>query len=155
MNQSWRDKHMIDRKARDGYAELLRHFAAGRILNWDYEDASDAFTDSDDPAVFRVFQAVWPSYCDPRMHYMTGKNRLDRERRHIVARYILFLRSGREYEWPLPSKKRALLNLVTLGICGWLHPLPPSNGDEEVWPFFRRSDLEEEIARPRFLAGFR
>jgi hypothetical protein len=144
---------VVDRKARNGYAELLRHFAAGRVLNWHYEDASDAFTDSDDPAIFRVFGAMWPAYCDIRKHYMTGEHCLDKSGRAIVARYILFLHSDREYEWPVPGRWRLFLNLLTLGIWGLLNPLPQSGGDEAVWPFFRRSDLEEEAARPRLLAG--
>lgn len=146
---------MVDRQARDGYAELLRHFAAGRVLNRHYEDASNAFVVSDDPAVFAVFWAVWPAYCDIRNHYMTDTHRLNREQRHLVARCILFLHSDHEYEWPVPSGKRVLMNLLTLGIYGRLHPLPPSSGDQEVWPFFRRSDLEQEAARPRFLIAAR
>ncbi len=146
---------MVDREARDGYAELLRHFAAGRVLNWDYEDASDEFTDSDDPAVFGVFWGVWPAYCDIRKHHMAGKNRLDKTGRRTVARYVLFLHSDREYEWPVRGRWRPLLNLLTVGVWGLLNPLPKGNGDEAVWPFYRRSDLEEEAARPRLLAGSR
>mgnify|MGYP005841534497 CR=1 FL=1 len=144
---------MTDRKARDGYAELLRHFAAGRVLNWDYDDTSDAFTASDDPAVFRVWLAVWPAYSDVSKHHMTGKHRLNRAGRRTVARYVLFLHSDLEYEWPVPGRWRPWLNLLTLGVWGLLNPLAAGDGDEAVWPFYRRSDLEAEVAKPRLLAG--
>ena len=146
---------MIDRKARDDYAQLLRHFAAGRVLNWDYEDIADPLVDSDDPALFPVFWAVWPTYCDIRKHTLTGADRLDRDARRVVARCILFLYSNREYEWPTTSRWRVLLNVLTFGVWGAINPMPPSGGDDEVWPFFRRSDLSEEALRPRLLAGVR
>jgi hypothetical protein len=146
---------MVDRLVRDGYAELLRHFAAGRVLNWRYEDSADAFIKSEDQAVVKVFWAVWPAYCDIRKHYLTGKDRLDANGRHVVARYLLFLYSNLEYEWPVEKRTRVWANFFTLGIWGWLDPLPPCRGDDKVWPFFRRSDLDREAARPRLLGNAR
>lgn len=144
---------MVDREARDGYAELLRHFAAGRVINWDYDVASDAFTETADHAPGHIYNEVWPIYCDLRKHRMTGDFRLDKVGRRVLARFVVFLQSDLEYEWPVPSGRRFLLNLLTLGLWGWLKPLPRCGGDESVWPFFRRSDLERASARPRLLAG--
>ena len=144
---------MVDRRARDGYAQLLRHFAAGCVLNWHYEDFAEAFLTSEDRAVAEVFWAVWPAYCDVRKHYLSGKDRLDADGRRVVARYLLFLYSNLEYEWPVRRRTRLWANLFTLGLWGLIRPIVPSGGDDKVWPFFRRSDLELEKARPRLLGG--
>lgn len=146
---------MVDRKARDGYAELLRHFAAGRVLNWHYEDAADKYIKSSDRAIVKVFWAVWPAYCDIRKHFLTGKDQLNAKGRNVVARYVLFLYSDLEYEWPVQSRGRFWARVLTLGAWGLLKPLPACGGDKDVWPFFRRSDLERVVARPRLLGGAR
>jgi hypothetical protein len=71
-------------------------------------------------------------------------------RRH-VARWVLFLKSNDDYEWPeVPMWLGLLLllpNLVTLGLIGralrrWLD----GSGEADVWPFMRRIDLERAVA---------
>ena len=53
---------MIDRSARDKYAELLRHFAAGRVVNFDYEKACDEFLKSSDSAIGEIYDAMEWTY---------------------------------------------------------------------------------------------
>ena len=153
---------MVDRKKRDAYAEVLRHFAAGLTTNLEYEKELDSILPScKDQAVIRIFKVVWYTYDDIRKHKMRGDWALTPEGRRVVARCIMFLHTDCEYEYPLPRIKwGALLNLLTLGIWSWLRSQEPSSnqepkGDHDVWPFFRRSDFEEAQKNPKLLAGTR
>lgn len=142
---------MIDREARNRYAQLLRHFASGRITNFDYDDGFDAI-DSKDDAILQIYVALWPSYSDVRKHTMTGSHALTREQRHIVARWITFLYSDFEYEWPVTKWGGCLLNLFTLGLWKRLSK-PNPGGEDAAWPFFHKADLAAELHHPRLLAA--
>jgi hypothetical protein len=147
---------MIDRRRRDQFAELLRHFAAGRLTNDDYEDRVGLVMDEadDDPALDVVYEQAWLLYDDLR-------TQLGRAGRREVARWVLFLYSDQEYEWPrrLPHDRwYLLLNIATLGAWVFLggnhrQRRLGAYGDWEVWPFIRRADFEAELKRPRLFGG--
>lgn len=72
----------------------------------------------------------------------------------------MFLYSDLEYEWPIePGEGPGLLeNLLTLGVAGrkWRREFElrmRAVGDWDLWPFFRRSDFDDCLRRPRLLAG--
>jgi len=152
---------MVDRKRRDRYAELLRHFLAGRITNDDYERRADQIMASDsgteDRAIAEVYQRVWFLYCDIRTHRMSGKWALPPEGRREAARWIMFLYGPLEYEWPpLITLSGCLANLVTLTLWGRIQRALHKRefqGDIDLWPFYRRADYEEALKHPRLLAG--
>lgn len=131
----------------------MRHFAAGRLTNRQYESAANRLVASRDRAIASIWSVVWRFYDDLRVHRLAGKWRLPPESRRAVARAIVFLHTELPYEWPWLPRWRLLINLLTLGVTAWLFPLTPSAGDRSVWPFFRRSDYEAALARPRLLAG--
>lgn len=147
----------IDRQIRDRYAELLRHFAAGRLTNDQYEDASDWCLESPDPALRALWRAMWSTCDDLHEHRLTGEYELSRDGRATVARMVLFLRSDLPYEWPTAFRSLGilLLNLLTLGLWSRIQPPPVGSGDEAVWPFFRAEDLAQAATRPRFLGAAR
>ncbi|MCP4642336.1 MAG: hypothetical protein GY851_17960 [bacterium] len=63
------------------------------------------------------------------------------EQRKTLAHLRLFLSSGLEYEYPRFSWGwlfRRLLGVFVRSVA----PKPCVRGDEDVWPFFRREDLE-------------
>lgn len=146
---------MIDRQARDRAAELLRHFAAGQRTNDEFEDSWPSSWQ--DPSVDQVFWGgAWGLYGGTRCHRLSGRDRLDRQVRREVARWVLFLKSNLPYEWPRVSHHLSLLllfpNLLTMGLVGWLgRRWFACHGDYEVWPFIRRSDLEVALCRPCYL----
>ena len=92
----------VDRQSRDRYAELLRHFAAGRLTNDQYEDATAPLLRSEDLALRELWWAVWQTYDDLHEHRLTGKYKLPPEGRKTVARMVSFLHSDLPYEWPVP-----------------------------------------------------
>jgi hypothetical protein len=73
-----------------------------------------------------------------------------------VARWIAFLHTNLEYEFPVVSTLSCLgytvLNLATVGIAGaiWRRR---HHAEFENWPFARPSDLEEALRTPRLLSG--
>jgi hypothetical protein len=147
---------MIDRPTRDRYAELLRHFVAGQMTNFEYEGHFDSIAESldiSDPAVDEIFQAMWHTYCDLRKHKMSGRDALVGENRDTAARFILFLHSDLPYEWPTSSLKGCLLNLLTVGLYGKLKKTDPTHekGEMDVWPFHSRTDCEQAKQNPRLM----
>lgn len=140
---------MIDTKARNKCAELLRRIFTDDISNYELEDSWPEETC--DLAVSTIGEQIWIYYND------FPEERLKRldfspEVQQLLERCILFLESGLEYEWPLYSF--ATQNLK------WFHCIFKfatkrharseldrfkSAGDITVWPFLRRKDYEEEL----------
>ncbi len=148
---------MIDRAARDRFAEALRHLVSGQITNDEFEDR--LLLRSNDPAVKAVFwNAAWLLYDDLKEYRLVGRYRLPRETRRATARWILFLKSDLPYEWTrglwLFRFPGYVVNLVTLGIAGAIAARRVKrSGDFEVWPFKRRADYEAALRLPTCLAG--
>ena len=145
---------MIDRPKRDRLAEALRHLLSGRIDNLAFDDLDGprGVTDSDDLALLEVFYAVWPAYDDFRSHplRLTDGQRLD------FKRFILFLHSDAEFEWP--RQRRGIVDWfwrvaddITGQRFGWWPA--KSDGDMAVWPFYRGEDYDRALQTPRLLRG--
>jgi hypothetical protein len=155
---------MVDRVARNKFAELLRHFVAGNLTNFEYEDTADRILKNaarEDRSLWAIHSRVWFFYSDVREHRLRDRHALTDEGRSAVARWILFLYSDLEYEWPIRSfisLSGCLLRLCTLGLAALI--LNPINerrlqrmGSWDLWPFFREADYELELRRPRLLGG--
>jgi len=107
---------MIDRSARNRLAELIRSLVSGSITNDEFEDR---VPESNDRVVTEVFyHGAWCLYSDMKEYKLKGKDVLSKEDKSIVARWILFLKSENEYEWPSASFKEAFLKSITLGVFG-------------------------------------
>ena len=131
---------MIDRVARNEFAELLRHFVAGQIENFDFENRVPS---SNDPAINEIWWiAAWPMYDDFRTHKLEGKWRIPEEYRREIAKAILFLKSDHEYIWPkktgFSNTLKSILNFFTKGRSVNEQYLL----DENAWPFARMEDLD-------------
>ena len=67
---------MVDRKARDKFAELLRHFIAGRITNEEFDDQVPH--SPKDLAIDEIlWLAAWPLYDDFKEHTLTEGYRVE------------------------------------------------------------------------------
>ena len=153
---------MIDRARRYKYAELLRHFAAGLITNDDYVDhyynivavTRPGHVQFADDGLRAVFSEAWFLYSDVRTHKVAGKRALSPKTRREVARWILFLYSECEYQWPTIPKFGGLWNVLTLGHWGRNFERQCRRvGDYDYWPFRYRHQYEEALRTPRLLAG--
>jgi hypothetical protein len=146
---------MIDRQARDKLAEEMRHFVLGFTDNFEFDDAA-LNIDTKDRGVQEVCHAIWFTYDDLRRHKLEGRWALTEAQMAIVKRAIVFLKSDCEYKWPkwpiYYKIGRPLLWLVSIGILtkrldNHFH----GNGDDDLWPFFCRSDYEDALRFPHYL----
>lgn len=171
---------MVNRESRDALADALHGFLAGHTSNdefddWLFENRFDYARDPadySDPALGPLIENAWCLYSDTREYRLIGRNRLDNARRREVLRWVLFLRSDAEYEWPpIRFVNPALLSLsgfvssvastfaavLTLGLwrpdkaavlsarealTAW-----QASGHHDLWPFLRREDYERERHR--------
>ena len=151
---------MVDRKARDEFAELLRHFVAGQITNDAFEDQVPF---SKDLAIFEIWWlAAWPLYDDFKEHTLTEEYRASDDERREIAKCVLFLKTDQEYQWPRHSTLKAFLMdlkfLISFGRAGVYSSkelLDATAGDLEMWPFIHPKNLETARRRPPYLAGKR
>lgn len=104
------------------------------------------------------YNGAWPLYDDLHKHKLTGKWAIPVEGKPIAARYILFLKTDLEYEWPRKTGIKevpwAFLGLFTLGIASLIRnriKTKGERGDKTVWPFYRRSDYEAALEVPPYL----
>ena len=144
---------MIDRKARDILAENFRHLIAGLITNDQFEDR---LVRSKDAGVNEVFYSgAWPLYDDLHEHRLTGKWSIPTEGKPIAARYILFLKTDLEYEWPrrtgIKETPWILLSILTLGLSAVIRDRIKQKGDKSVWPFYRQSDYQAALSKEPYL----
>jgi hypothetical protein len=146
---------MIDRQARDTFAALLRHLAAGQITNDDFEDRMPLR--SKDAGVNRIFWAgAWHLYDDLRSYKLTGKYRLPKEHKREIAKWILFLKSDVEYQYPrvfrIIDYIYPLLVIFSLGLAiPIIRYIYKRKLDPSIWPFSNRADYEHSLANPPYL----
>ena len=148
---------MIDRKYRDKLAETLRHYVSGQITN---DDLDDVATDSSDQGAIAVQEMTWCLYSDMYPHRAKGRHYLNKEARHIIARWIAFLYSEQEYQWPEYSFDEGEilgLNIITFG---WYKRMKQKKwqrfkaaGDFDFWPFCRKEDFQNVLRKPKLLAN--
>jgi hypothetical protein len=121
---------------------------AASITNKEYERRYP--TSKADPALWAVYSHLWFCYSDVTEHRLIGRYGLTEENRRLLERCVLFLESDHEFQWPPPKFR------LRYGICrllGFGHvlrrreALELSAGDLEVWPFFKKTDYEERLAR--------
>jgi hypothetical protein len=145
---------VVDRKARDAFAELLHQFIAGRIENFDFENRVPG---SKDPAIDEIWwRGCWPLYDDFRSHHLAGKWRIPNHSRPEIAKWILFLHSDYEYEWRPQTGVGSPLGLILRWLTFGRFPGFPytfRDGDPQAWPFISMSQLDEARRNPRYLRG--
>jgi len=139
--------------ARVKYAELVRQFLSGRMTNHEYEIACDVFLKCDDEAVGQVYDKLYNGYCDFREHRMGRRYGMTHEGRRIAARWIMFLRSGRPYEYRHMKYPNGLIAFLTLGFVRRYENEDNDSVERECWPYYRRSDFEIDLRHPELLAG--
>lgn len=158
---------MVDRKHRDLLADAIHELIIGRISNDEFasrvigEYGMNPLKSPDrwqDAAIGPMVERAWCLYSDDNEYRLSGAYSLTREVRAEVLRWILFLRSDSEYEWPpirfinpffaSASISGCLLSLLTLGMWGraeakrsfeeWI-----KSGEFSVWPFHSLSEFEQ------------
>jgi hypothetical protein len=144
---------MIDQSRRDAARRVLRSFINGAITNDEFDVQFRGV--EHDSALQAIKANVWMLYSDLHRHKLTGKHQPNAETRALLERCVLFLSTNLEFEWPVP--KISLSNILPnlrFRVRKWLGRAPNREitkvesygGDEDVWPFFRRSDYDVHVA---------
>jgi len=135
---------MIDRIQRDAARSLLRSFIEGAITNDEFDGRFPSV--KHDSALEAIKANVWMLYSDLHCHRLTGEFAPNAATRDLLERCVLFLDSNLEFEWPVP--KISLTNIFPKWLRrSALTETESFGGDEEVWPFFRRSDYEFSVLK--------
>lgn len=145
---------MINAEGRKKLALTARRYLSGRISNFDLE-AREPNSKGDDGITQVSAHGFYELYSDQETHYCTGKHALDQRQRKVVARWLLFLYSSYEYEWPV---YKGSIFIRALQVITFSFPRKyffgtkafRSAGDFDVWPFLKRSDYEEALRNPPF-----
>ena len=148
---------MICEQSRNRLALALRRYVAGRISN---DELAEIRVDWRDRGAVAVRQMAWGLYDDSRRHYARDKYAIGRDGKRIVARWIVFLHSDREYLWPdysLVQINNWPLNVLTFGWWQRRKSVRREEfklaGDFTAWPFIAMAELDKTAQRPRYLAG--
>jgi hypothetical protein len=135
---------MVDRRARNVAAEVIREFMEGSISNREYEGRYP--NSKDDPVLWEIFVQIWFLYSDLKEHTLTGKHVLKRETRSFLDRCILYLKSDCDFQWSRQRFRPWLGLCRVLGLGRFIIRLEGkemTTGDAEVWPFFKKAEYEE------------
>src|SRR5437588_5820860 len=89
---------VIDRTARNQAAATIRHYVCGVITNKEFE-ARYPYS-KHDPIISALDDTLWSTYEDISKHRLIGKYAAPEWAKQRVARWLLFLYSDVEYQWP-------------------------------------------------------
>ena len=85
-----------------------------------------------------------------------GKHTLSKADINEISRYILFLKSDLEYQWPSFLQNtpvlRLLISVLTFGVLpSYVDSLYLKKGSTEIWPFFSYKDYKEQLSNPKYM----
>lgn len=156
---------MVDRVARARATQLLRNFISGKVTNDEFEDGCPQ---TQDRAIHAIWETAWVLYDDLSEHRLTGQHRLTTDMRRICVRWLLFLYSDLDYEWPdirLPgidpatriqqSRWRRLLGFPQAAVTSEVADKFLASGHYPVWPFASIKNYRQALLNPRLLSGAR
>lgn len=131
----------VDREARAKAASALQRFLAGLITNMEFDDQYPER--SADPAIHAIYTRAWRHYDDFREHKLGQTERVSEESVAVLRRCVWFLRTGLVYEWPsMTGRVLAMAARIPL-VRNIVRRISAVEGDRDVWPFFRASDLRQ------------
>ncbi len=142
---------MVNRKSRDQTCRILKRLALGRISSYECENEFvDLYSNSDDPVIFALYRTVFEMGGEldkPLAHLFVRGG----EMRRRVCRWIFFLKTDLEYEWPQEQLAPGVRDFYKPNWFDKLFGLHSqiirsneefcSHGDYRIWPFFRESDF--------------
>lgn len=136
---------MIDRASRDRLTNLLRDLQEGSVDGSEFRASSFR---SSDLAVREIAEQAWLLFRDLPEPNVPGRKKVLRDLRAEVERWIHFLGSEREYEWPSLSAAARLLGFIPSLLTFGLFWAPyrwwfKRRGDYRVWPFLDEVQFEE------------
>ncbi|WP_372634072.1 hypothetical protein [Alcanivorax jadensis] len=146
---------MIDYEARKEAAEVARRFVAGQISNFEFENG---FPSSKDPAIRAIEDTLWCFYDDFEEHQLRDKWIAPEETKKVMIRWVMFLYSDEEYEWPkisYPGVRPIEYELFGKLLNRYKNQYAfLSSGEIEYWPFISKESFDHAKKNPSLLAGY-
>ena len=117
-----------------------------------------------DPAVAAIWDTAWAYYSDMREHRLRGPDRLHPDTKRAWIRWILFLDSDLQYEWPAirhpgndPEAQRSdmwawLTSALKKDSAKPFEQRFTKSGHYPVWPFFSAREYRLALRNPKRLA---
>ncbi len=151
--------NLMNRIERNLLAENLRHYIAGRISNFAFEEKTEHLFVAEDLGLREIQRTFWLCYSDLKEHMNAGRHSLGHECERQLLRCIIFLKSNRPFEWqPWKYENIPFLRFFIHHFTFGLYPkkwdqrqVDQLGGDLEAWPFLNEADFLEEIANPKYL----
>lgn len=176
---------MVDKERRKKLAFHLRHLAVGLISNDEFENyITDEVTfgwlpeqyyrakeaEIDDPIIRPMLELSWTLYSDLKNYKLKKKDKLSDQQLKDIARFILFLHTELEYEWPYLdatnplihfSFKDVLLSVLTLG-QHYRNKLKQQHQEFEkftetdnyiYWPFISETQYQDQLKHQPFCSA--
>src|SRR5947207_11921296 len=139
---------MVEEGSRKHARALLKKVALGKMTNYECEDEfADLLSKSKDPVIFALFRTIRELSGDAEEGLSKTFCRKG-EMRKRLSRWILFLETNLEYEWPKERLAPGLRDFYRpnwfdklLGIDARTNAAFCSQGEYHVWSFFREDDF--------------
>jgi hypothetical protein len=141
---------MIDSLNRKKVKRLLKEVALGRITSYQWENEHiEILAQTTDPAVYAFYRTL-RQLCGDREHSLKEVFEKGNDLRTRVCRWLFFLDSTYEYEWPrtrlAPGIRDYELHWLQRLFGFYFFEMPDDvfqkQGDYNVWPFFREGDFK-------------
>jgi hypothetical protein len=154
----------------DEFEELIMDDVSDGWSPENYHRSNRAKKRDEDPIIKPMLELCWGLYDDTRNHRLVGNDELNKNALKIIARSILFLHTDKEYEWPYFNSQSPLMRFtlgeLMLSLLTFGHYYRDKReeqivsfyewqkvGDYGVWPFFKKSDYENQLTSQPFLSG--
>ena len=147
---------MIDHIARKRARSLLKKLVLGRLTSYECENEFvELYSNSVDPVIFALYRTVFElgGELDKPLAHLFVKGG---EMRKRVCRWIFFLQTDLEYEWPKVQLAPGIRDSYKPNwfdrMFGLKSRIVRSNqvfcghGDYRIWPFIRESDFNSAKA---------
>lgn len=139
---------MIDRAARERAIACIRAFLAGKLTGRELRELYPRTGDRGVNAIYGNELSLLESGMGRNVLAEAERNSQDLRRR--AARWVLFLKSDLEYEWPAWPPVHPIVLAVfaffTLGRSSTLwRERYKRSGDLALWPFIREGDVEAAV----------
>ncbi|MEO8236021.1 MAG: hypothetical protein ABI549_11450 [Flavobacterium sp.] len=175
---------MVNKERRKKLAYHLRHLSIGLITNDEFEnyitdDVSFGWLPEqyyrakeskfDDGIIRPILELSWSLYSDLEDQKLKSKNKLSNEQLKEIAKYILFLNSDIEYQWPYFDTINPIIrfsfsehisNFLSFGKYYKTKMNEKEKkftemqkiGDFHYWPFINKEQYGEQLKNHPFLS---
>lgn len=133
---------MIDATAREEVARAIEDYLSARINN-DEMERRFRHAARKDRACFGTVQGMLCFSSEFKKHFNNGIHQLADGHSAMIRRWVLFLRSSKEWPEPVPDPPRSFGSKVKAFLARLREPDVPPFAKNEYWPFASIEDWKQ------------